>query len=110
MNFACVPEIQPQVVEEYLERVQVVDVREPGEWIGPLGHIATARHLPIGELARRAGELDRERPIVAVCRSGARSAQAVAILQRLGFDRVANMAGGMIRWHASGLHAAGEED
>jgi sulfur dioxygenase len=110
MTFAGVPEIQPQGVEEHLERLQVVDVRDDTEWNGPLGHIASALHVPIGELARRAGELDRDRPIVTVCRSGARSAQAVAILQRLGFARVANMAGGMIRWRANGLHAVGEQD
>lgn len=110
MTFAGVPEIQPQGVEEHLDRVQVVDVRDAAEWNGPLGHIANARHVPIGELAARAGELDRARPVVAVCRSGARSAQAVAILQRLGFTQVANMAGGMIRWRAHGLPAAGAQD
>jgi sulfur dioxygenase len=45
-----------------------------------------------------------------VCRSGARSAQAVAILQRLGFEMVANLAGGMIRWRASGQPAEGARD
>lgn len=110
VNFAGVPEIQPPVVEEHLARVQVVDVREAAEWTGPLGHIATARHIPIGELAPRAAELDRDRPVVAVCRSGTRSAQAVAILQRLGFAQVANLAGGMIRWRASGLPAQDAED
>ena len=110
LTFAGIPEIQPQVVEEHLGRVQVVDVREPSEWNGPLGHISTASLVPIGELAQRAGELDRERPVVTVCRSGARSAQAVVILQRLGFAKVANMAGGMIRWRAGGLHAVGEQD
>ena len=42
------------------------------------------------------------RPVVNVCRSGARSAQAVAILQRAGFRDVANLAGGMLRWRADG--------
>ncbi len=66
--------------------------------------------MPLGELAERAAELDRDRPIVAVCRSGARSAQAVVILRRLGFERVANLAGGMIRWRASGLDAVGARE
>jgi rhodanese-related sulfurtransferase len=110
MTFAGIPEIQPAVVEEMLGELQVIDVREAAEWNGPLGHIAPARLVPLGELAARAGEIDRERPVVAVCRSGARSAQAVAILQKAGFTRVANLAGGMIRWRSSGLATDGGLD
>jgi glyoxylase-like metal-dependent hydrolase (beta-lactamase superfamily II)/rhodanese-related sulfurtransferase len=110
MTFAGIAQVEPAVVEEIAGAVQVIDVREPAEWIGPLGHIQSAKLVPLGELAARAGEIDRERPVVTVCRSGARSAQAVAILRKLGFERVANMAGGMIRWRASGLHAEGEQD
>jgi sulfur dioxygenase len=69
-----------------------------------------AKAIALGQLAARAAELDRARPIVTVCRSGARSAQAVAILQRLGFEKVANLAGGMIRWRASGQPAEGARD
>jgi rhodanese-related sulfurtransferase len=90
--------------------VQVVDVRELDEWEGPLGHIAGALLVPLGDLAERAAALDRTRPIVTVCRSGARSAHAAMMLERLGFARVANLAGGMIRWRASGLRAIGAKD
>src|SRR5262249_36776209 len=107
LSFAGIHELQPSALEERLTEVQVVDVREPGEWSGPLGHIASAKLIPLGQLSGRAGELDKERPIVAVCRSGARSGQAVVILQRLGFTRVANLAGGMIRWRAGRLAAVG---
>jgi rhodanese-related sulfurtransferase len=58
--------------------------------------------IPLGELAKRTGELDRERPVVAVCRSGARSAQATVILQQAGLGVAANLAGGMLRWRADG--------
>jgi len=95
-------EIQPHALEEYLHQVQVVDVREADEYAGPLGRIQGARLVPLGELRSRAGELDRDLPVVTVCRAGARSAQAVAILQKAGFDRVANLAGGMLRWRAEG--------
>ena len=47
-------------------------------------------------------ELDRQRPVVAVCRSGTRSAQACVLLTRAGFTQVANLAGGMLRWRAQG--------
>ena len=110
LTFAGVPEIQPQVLEENIAVAQVVDVREPDEWNGSLGHIATARLIPLGQLAQRAAELDHARPIVTACRSGARSAQAVVILQRLGFPTVANLAGGMIRWRASGLSVEGGKE
>jgi sulfur dioxygenase len=110
LTFAGIHEIQPALLVEHLGAVQVVDVREPDEWSGPLGCIAHARRIPLGQLAARAGELDRASPIVTACRSGARSAQAVAILQKLGFEKVANLAGGMIRWRASGLPAEGARE
>jgi sulfur dioxygenase len=110
LTFAGIHELQPAALEENFSKVQIVDVREADEWSGPLGHIAGAKFLPLGQLATRATELDRERPVVAVCRSGARSAQAVVILQRLGFPRVANLAGGMIRWRASRISAVGAQE
>jgi rhodanese-related sulfurtransferase len=85
----------------------VIDVREPEEWNGSLGHIAQAKLIPLGQLAARAAEIDRNRPVVMACRSGARSAQAVVILQRLGFRNVVNLAGGIIRWRSSGIAVEG---
>ncbi|HWS74989.1 MAG TPA: MBL fold metallo-hydrolase [Quisquiliibacterium sp.] len=107
-TFAGVWEIQPHALEEVADRVQIVDVREPAEFDGPMGRIVSARLVPLGELARRVDELDRSRPVVTVCRSGARSAQAVAILQKAGYERVANLAGGMLRWRAQGHPLVGE--
>ena len=82
--------------------MQILDVREPDEFTGPLGHISGAVLIPLGELAERAGELAKDRPIVAVCRAGSRSAQATTILQQAGFKEVANLTGGMLRWRAEG--------
>lgn len=101
-TFAGIWEIEPQAFEESGGKAQLIDVREPAEYTGPLGHIHGSRLIPLGELAKRADELDRNRPVVAVCRSGARSAQAVVLLQKAGFANVANLAGGMLRWRASG--------
>jgi sulfur dioxygenase len=101
-TFAGLWEIEPAALEERLHEVQVVDVRERAEFAGGLGHIGAARLLPLGELAARADEIDRERPVVTVCRSGARSAQAALMLAKAGFPRVANLAGGMLRWRAQG--------
>jgi sulfur dioxygenase len=99
-TFAGIWEIQPQALEEVADKVQIVDVREKVEYEGPLGHIRGAILIPLGELSGRTGELDRERPVVAVCRSGARSAQATLLLQQAGLTQAANLAGGMLRWRA----------
>jgi glyoxylase-like metal-dependent hydrolase (beta-lactamase superfamily II)/rhodanese-related sulfurtransferase len=107
-SFGGVWEIQPTALEEQLaggraDDIQVVDVREAREFGDALGHIRGARLVPLSELAARVGEIDRARPVVAVCRSGARSAQATVLLQKSGFVDVANLAGGMLRWRAEAL-------
>jgi glyoxylase-like metal-dependent hydrolase (beta-lactamase superfamily II)/rhodanese-related sulfurtransferase len=101
-TFAGIWEIGPQWLEDNLRSVQIVDVREPDEFNGPLGRIPAARLISLGELATRAAELTKEHPIVTVCRAGGRSAQATVILRQAGFDEVANLAGGMLRWRAEG--------
>jgi sulfur dioxygenase len=106
-TFSGIWEVQPEWLEEHRRDAQIVDVREPAEFNGPLGHIAGARLLPLGSLAARAGELSKDRPIVAVCRSGARSARATLLLRDAGFGKVANLAGGMLRWRAQGLDIEG---
>jgi sulfur dioxygenase len=79
----------------------LLDVREPNEYRGELGHIAGSVLIPLRELASRAGELDehRGRPIIAVCRSGVRSTTAAAMLCGLGFERVYNLKDGMVDWN-----------
>src|SRR5262249_58757630 len=74
-SFAGVWEIDPHGLEEAAVSVQILDVREPEEFTGPLGHIRDAMLIPLGELAERSGELATDRPVVAVCRAGGRSAQ-----------------------------------
>lgn len=101
-TFAGLWEIQPHTLEEQAQDVQILDVREPDEFTGPLGHIRGAVLIPLGALADRRVELSHERPIVTVCRAGSRSAQAITILQQGGFTRLANLAGGMLRWRADG--------
>jgi sulfur dioxygenase len=112
-TFSGIWEIQPRNLHERsaaAPEVQIVDVREPHEFTDALGHIPTARLLPLSQLAARQGELDRERPVVTVCRSGARSAQAAVLLQKAGFTAVANLAGGMLRWRAEALGVEGGAD
>jgi len=101
-TFAGIWEISPQSLEEQLAGVQIVDVREPDEFEGPLGRIPHALLIPLGDLAQRVDEIERDRPTVTVCRAGGRSAQATTILRKAGFPAVANLAGGMLRWRAEG--------
>jgi glyoxylase-like metal-dependent hydrolase (beta-lactamase superfamily II)/rhodanese-related sulfurtransferase len=101
-TFAGIWEITPQALEEVVDHLQLIDVREGTEFTGPLGHIRGAKLLPLGELEARLDQLDPDQPIVTVCRSGARSAQATVLLQKAGFTRVANLAGGMLHWRGNG--------
>ena len=98
LTFAGIWEVDPHWVEEHLRDVQVIDVREPDEYTGPLGHIPGATLIPLGGFAAAAPGLSKEKPIVTVCRAGGRSAQAFTTLKKLGFDKVANLPGGMLRW------------
>jgi rhodanese-related sulfurtransferase len=78
----------------------LLDVREPHEWRA--GHAPKARHIPLVELPRRVHEIPSGRPVVTVCRSGARSSRAAALLARDG-RQVSNLAGGMHAWARAGL-------
>ncbi|WP_027818983.1 MBL fold metallo-hydrolase [Paraburkholderia bannensis] len=106
LRFSGVWEIEPMTLLEHAREWQVVDVREAAEFIDCLGHLPDAKLVPLSQLMGRIDELDRERPVVAVCRSGVRSAQASVLLGKAGFTQVANLAGGMLRWRAEGLPVA----
>jgi len=109
-TFAGIWEVQPHWLEEHLREVQIVDVREPDEFNGPLGHVPGARLIPLGTLTARAGEISKSQPVVIVCRSGARSAQATILLGKAGFEQVANLSGGMLRWRAQRFSVEGGAD
>ena len=106
-TFAGVWEVPPHWPEENAASVQIVDVREPEEFDGPLGHIAGAKLVPLGALKSSFDDIDKERPVVAVCRAGGRSAQATNVLVQAGFAMAANLSGGMLRWRAEGRAVVG---
>ncbi len=83
----------------------LLDVREPEEYCGELGHVPGSLLIPLKGLAQRADELaeHREKPIVAVCRAGVRSTTAAAILTGMGFQHVSNLKGGMLDWNDRGF-------
>jgi len=93
-----IPEMQVEELKRRLdggEDLFVLDVREPHEYqiCNISGYL-----IPLGDLPKRVNELDSSREIVAHCRSGVRSAKAVAFLQQAGFKKVHNLAGGILAW------------
>lgn len=84
-------------------RVHLVDVREPSEFDGILGHLDGARLVPLATVKEAAAPWPRDSDLVLVCRSGARSARAATLLVGMGFTRVMNLRGGMLAWNAAGL-------
>jgi len=105
VTFAGIPELEPDWVARHLEDLYVLDVRSLQEFNGELGHIQGATLIPLDELRARIQEIKTEKPIVTVCQSGKRSAMATQILQSAGFDRVANIPGGLIHWSRLALPA-----
>lgn len=78
------------------ERPAILDVREP--WELAIAQLPGVIHIPMDELARRVPELDAARETVVMCRSGGRSMQAALFLESRGFQRVANLEGGILAW------------
>jgi rhodanese-related sulfurtransferase len=82
------------------EGAQLVDVRADHEW--EAGRIEGARHVPLPELAARAGEIEKERPVVLYCRGGNRSTMAAGALSDAGYDAV-KLSEGIVGWNGAGL-------
>ena len=83
----------------------LLDVREPEEYTGELGHIPGSQLIPLKELSQRVSELNayRDTPIIVVCRAGVRSTTAAAMLTGMGFSQVLNLKGGMLDWNDEGF-------
>jgi sulfur-carrier protein adenylyltransferase/sulfurtransferase len=95
---STVPEITPKELKSRLDKgddLFILDVREPHEYqICNLG----GKLIPLGEISRRAHELDSSREIVVHCRSGKRSAEAAEFLRSAGFRKLLNLKGGILAW------------
>jgi rhodanese-related sulfurtransferase len=112
LPFGKVPEIAPKKLDmmrkDRSTRPQIVDVRTGAEWRS--GHIAGAIHVPITELGSRIAslQLDRTRPVIAICRAAHRSIPAVRLLQRHGFRNACQLQGGMLAWRQAELPVEGD--
>jgi len=94
-----IPEITARDLKARLDRgddLYILDVREPHEY--QIGKIDGSHLIPLGDVPRRVNELDSSREIVAMCRSGKRSADAIRFLQQAGFRKLWNLKGGILAW------------
>ncbi|GAB6040064.1 rhodanese-like domain-containing protein [Endothiovibrio diazotrophicus] len=90
-----------QWIEAKGEQFRIIDVREAMEHAQ--GTIPNAELMPLSTLGHRIQEIERDREVVFICRSGARSGQVCAYLANMGYEKVYNLRGGMIGWVRSGF-------
>jgi rhodanese-related sulfurtransferase len=98
-----VPEITPVDARVLLGAgdARLLDVREPDEY--QTAHVDGALLVPLGQVPAGLSDLPRAGTVIVICRSGRRSAEAVRLMQRTGFEHPINLAGGILAWRAAGL-------
>ncbi len=92
--------MDPKATYDSMHELQILDVREPFEW--KMGHIEGSLHIPLREIPNRLDEIRGDRSLVAVCRSGSRSAEVTRFLRDRGFA-IENLDGGLKAWSRHGL-------
>ena len=93
--------ISPNHLSESLSAVTIIDVREPNEF--KTASIDGSILIPLGEIATRLSDIPATSPVVMMCLTGARSAQAAAFLAKRGYTNISNLAGGITAWESAGL-------
>ncbi len=96
-------EVSARWAADHRDDVRLVDIREPHEPQGPLGAIDGVENIPLLTLLGNAASLDRDEPLLLICRSGRRSGRAADALSRAGVRAVASVEGGMIAWNTEVL-------
>jgi len=96
-------EISPQWVAAHVNDIHILDVRTEHETTEEATRIRNAQLIPIDELRARLSEVPQDKPVMTLCRSGKRSVLAWSILRDAGWERVANIQGGLLQWQAEGL-------
>ncbi|MBU2559764.1 rhodanese-like domain-containing protein [archaeon] len=100
--------IEEITVEEAIKMVRdedavLIDVRTPSEYYAE--HVEGVKWIPLDELSQRAGELEKDKVILACfCRSGSRSLRACEVLKSLGFTKLFNVRGGLLAWKSAGFN------
>lgn len=96
MQNLTAPELAAWLADPAREKPVLLDVREP--WEIQTCHIAGSLAIPMNSIPERLQELDDEAPIVCICHHGGRSMSVAAFLERHGFTKVINLAGGVHAW------------
>lgn len=99
LHFEGVLDIEPKELANKTKQVLLIDVRQPEEFHGDLGHIPGAKLIVLDTLTEHLTEIPKDQTVVFVCRSGSRSARAAAIALEEGCQSVFNLKGGMILWN-----------
>lgn len=105
--FSSIKEIEAPKLAKMLGEnadIQVVDIRQPAEVAS--GTVPGAEVMPMHTIPLRIEDIKQDKPVVLVCRSGARSAQACMFLAQNGFENILNLRGGIMGWAHSGLQVA----
>ena len=102
-TYSGILEISPQWVAAHKDEVHILDVRTTYETDEEKARIRNAQMIPIDELRDRLDEVPKDQPVMTICRSGKRSVLAFDILRKSGWEQVANIKGGLLRWYAEGL-------
>ena len=93
-----IPQISVKELKQRIdsgENLQIIDVREPFEYaIANIG----GKLIPLNDVPSRLGEIDRDREVILQCKAGGRSQKAAEFLKQAGFERVTNVAGGILAW------------
>jgi hydroxyacylglutathione hydrolase len=107
LHFEGVRDVDPRDLYHKLSEVVLIDVRQPDEFVGDLGHIPGARLIVLDQLEEKMNEIPKDRTVVFVCRSGGRSARASAMATAAGLNDNYNLKGGMILWNELHLDTEG---
>ena len=98
-HFEGVFDVTPEEVSQKQDHLVLIDVRQPEEFVGELGHIPGTQLVVLNTLPHELAHIPKDKTVVFVCRSGGRSAQAAAFARMNGYTEVYNMLGGMMLWN-----------
>ncbi|AFY03131.1 rhodanese-related sulfurtransferase [Bdellovibrio bacteriovorus str. Tiberius] len=98
-HFEGIYDIGPAELQQNMANVVMIDVRQPDEYVGELGHVEGSSLMVLDTLPEQLGTLPKDKTVVFICRSGGRSAKATAFAKMNGFEEVYNMQGGMLLWN-----------
>jgi rhodanese-related sulfurtransferase len=110
LYYQGVQDIDPLELSKKRDNVVLIDVRQPEEYQGDLGHIPGSRLIALDTLPENLHQLPQDQTVVFVCRSGGRSARAAAYAIEHGFRHVYNLKGGMILWNEMHLQTEAEDE